>query len=56
MKDAGHRLVDDVTKLNTGLIGRLTKHSRISLHGILMGRYMAKPREGSDISLKCTAT
>ena len=29
MKDAGHRLVDDVTKLNTGLIGRLMKHSRI---------------------------
>ena len=31
MKAAGHGLVDVVTKLNTGLIGRLMKHAQIEL-------------------------
>ena len=46
MKDAGHRLVDDVTKLNTGLIGRLTKHSRIESAWYFNGAVYGKTTGG----------
>ena len=46
MKDAGHRLVDDVTKLNTGLIGRLMKHSRIESAWYFNGAVYGKTTGG----------
>lgn len=46
MKNAGHRLVDDVTKLNTGLIGRLLKHSRIESAWYFNGAVYGKTIEG----------
>lgn len=56
MKDAGHRLVDDVTKLNTGLIGRLMRHSRIESAWYFNGQCMEKLQEDSDTNLKCIVT
>lgn len=38
MKEAGHRLVDDVTKLNHGLISRLSLHPDISTAWFFNGR------------------
>ena len=46
MKDAGQRLVDDVTKLNTGLIGRLMKHSRIESAWYFNGAVYGKTTGG----------
>ena len=46
MKDAGHRLVDDVTKLNIGLIGRLMKHSRIESAWYFNGAVYGKTTGG----------
>lgn len=46
MKDAGHRLVDDVTKLNTGLIGRLMRHSRIESAWYFNGAVYGKTTGG----------
>ena len=46
MKAAGHRLVDDVTKLNTGLIGRLRKHSRIESAWYFNGAVFGKTTGG----------
>lgn len=53
MKDAGHRLVDDVTKLNTGLIGRLMRHSRIEsawyFNGAVYGKTTGGQRHKFDV-------
>ena len=46
MKAAGHRLVDDVTKMNTGLIGRLMKHARIDSAWYFNGAVYGKTTEG----------
>ena len=46
MKAAGYRLVDDVTKLNTGLIGRLMKHARIDSAWYFNGAVYGKTTEG----------
>ena len=46
MKAAGYRLVDDVTKLNTGLIGRLMKHTRIDSAWYFNGAVYGKTIEG----------
>ena len=46
MKVAVHRLVDDVTKLNTGLIGRLMKHARIDSASYFNGAVNGKTTEG----------
>lgn len=46
MKNAGHRLVDDVIKLNTILIGRLLKHSRIESAWYFNGAVYGKTTEG----------
>ena len=46
MKDAGFRLVDDVTKLNTGLIGRLMKHAKIESAWYFNGAVYGKTTEG----------
>ena len=53
MKAARHRLVDDVTKLNTGLIGRLMKHARIDsawyFNGAVYGKTTEERRHKFDI-------
>ena len=46
MKEAGHKLVDDVTKLNTGLIGRLLKHAKIDSAWYFNGAVYGKTTEG----------
>ena len=53
MKSAGHRLVDDVTKLNTELIGRLSEHPAIEaawyFNGSVYGRTTAGRRIKFDL-------
>lgn len=46
MKEAGFRLVDDVTKLNTGLIGRLLKHAKIDSAWYFNGAVYGKTTDG----------
>lgn len=46
MKMAGRRLVDDVTKLNTGLIGRLLKHAKIDSAWYYNGAVYGKTSDG----------
>lgn len=46
MKNAGHRLLDDVTKLNTGLIGRLLICRRIESAWCFNGAVYDKTTEG----------
>ena len=56
MKAAGFRLVDDVTKLNTGLIGRLMKHARIDSAWYFNGAVYGKTTEGHGTSMgQCMA-
>ena len=53
MKEAGFRLVDDVTKLNTELINRLTMHKDISsvwfFNGSVFGKTDAGKRHKFDL-------
>ncbi|XP_052782674.1 uncharacterized protein LOC128218940 [Mya arenaria] len=53
MKTAGHRLVDDVTKMNTGLISRLTLHPAIDsawyFNGAVYGLTGRKERIKFDV-------
>ena len=53
MKSAGHRLVDDVTKLNTELISRLSEHPAIEaawyFNGSVYGRTTAGRRVKFDL-------
>ena len=46
MKAAGHRLIDNVTKLNTGLIGRLMKHAQIESAWYFNGAVYGKAIDG----------
>ena len=46
MKAAGFKLVDDVTKLNSGLIGRLLQHNRIESAWYFNGAVYGKTIEG----------
>ena len=55
MKEAGFRLVDDVTKLNTSLINRLVTHENIDSAWFSMGVSMGKPRRAGGISSGYTA-
>lgn len=53
MKEKGHRLIDDVTALNTGLISRLSKHDEISsawfFNGYVYGQTFKAERIRFDI-------
>ena len=49
MKSAGHRLVDDVTKLNTELIHRLTEHPAIEVAWYFNGSVYGKTIVGKRI-------
>ena len=49
MKSAGHRLVDDVTKLNTELIHRLTEHPAIEVAWYFNGSVYGKTTVGKRI-------
>ena len=49
MKSAGHRLVDDVTKLNTELIHRLTEHPPIEVAWYFNGSVYGKTTVGKRI-------
>ena len=55
MKAAGHGLVDDVTKLNTGLIGRLMKHTQIEFAWYFNGAVYDRTQKEGDINLTYTA-
>lgn len=46
MKELGYRLVDDVTKLNTELIGRLSHHEHISSAWFFNGNIYGKTSDG----------
>lgn len=46
MKQQGHKLVDDVTKLNTGLISRLQLHEKIDSAWFFNGAIYGKTTEG----------
>lgn len=53
MKASGHKLVDDVTKLNTGLISRLLRHEHIEsawyFNGAVYGRTTSGRRLKFDV-------
>lgn len=49
MKTAGHRMVDDVTKMNTGLISRLLLHERIESAWYFNGAVYGRTREGKRL-------
>ena len=50
MKGARFRLVDDVTKLNTDLTGRLLIHPKIDSAWYLMKQYMVRHQKGEDMN------
>ena len=56
MKEAGYRLVDDVTKLNTELINRLTMHEHIAsawfFNSSVYGKTTAGKRHKFDLYCK----
>lgn len=46
MREIGHRLVDDVTRMNAGLINRLTLHNKIDSAWFFNGSVFGKTVEG----------
>ena len=46
LKEAGHRLVDDVTKLNTGLLNRLSNHPKLESAWFYNGSIFGKAHQG----------
>lgn len=49
MKESGHRLVDDVTKMNTGLMNRLNLHEKIDSAWFFNGSVFGKTVEGKRL-------
>ena len=45
LNEAGHRLVDDVTKLNTGLLNRLSNHTKIESAWFFNGSTFGKTHQ-----------
>ena len=46
LKEAGHRLVDDVTKLNTGLLNRHSNHPKLESAWFFNGSIFGKTHQG----------
>ena len=49
MKAAGHRLVDDVTKLNTALISKMNDHASIESAWYFNGSVYGKTESGKRL-------
>ena len=45
LNEAGHRLVDDVTKLNTGLLNRLSNHPKLESAWFFNGSTFGKTHQ-----------